>query len=87
VPMQPGKMETLVAWVKQLTAKPDPKYQHLAAMTPERHVQLMQRAVRLKLDGPTLGACSRAFKTGTLERLPAEIFTTQKKLAEFYALR
>jgi hypothetical protein len=71
-------------YVKTLAPKPDPKYQRIAAMTPERHVQLMQRAIRLHLDGPMLGACRKAFNVGTLDQLPSAVADTQRRLAEYH---
>jgi hypothetical protein len=80
VPMQ-GTYDTVVAFVQGLSKQPSPKYLRLAAVTPQIHVSLMKRALRLKLDGPLLGSCPKAFKIGTLDKLPAEIIETNKRLA------
>lgn len=81
VPMRPpSPSETLIAFVKSLAAKRDPKVERYFSTPPDRHIALMERAVRLKLDGPALGRCSKAFRPGTLELLPAEIAATRLRL-------
>ena len=81
VPMRPpSPADTLIAFVRQMASKIDPKVQRYLSTPPDRHIALMERAVRLKLDGPALGQCSKAFQVGTLERLPAEIAATRLRL-------
>lgn len=77
-PSVPGK--DIVALVNAFLVKPEPKWKRLMETAPERHVALMERAYKLKLDGPLLGRCNKAFATGTLILLPAEIEKTRTRL-------
>lgn len=76
-----GAMDIMAAVLRQ---GPQPGYKLRLQLTPERHLDLMVRALKTHQDGPQLGIamgkCASAIRVGTREKLPGAIVLARERL-------